>query len=106
MLHLSNGLDQGIKFSEIGELSGIYQTEWSWSPLFADFDNDGDKDLLVTNGFPKDSTDKDFANFRDDVGNVAGIRYLVGSLSHVKIANYGYKNNGDLTFTDVTLPWG
>src|SRR5258706_292085 len=63
MLHLNNGLDQGIKFSEIGELSGIYQTEWSWSPLFADFDNDGDKDLLVTNGFPKDITDKDFANF-------------------------------------------
>src|SRR5260221_5103270 len=106
MLHLNNGLDQGIKFSEIGELSGIYQTEWSWSPLFADFDNDGDKDLLVTNGFPKDITDKDFANFRADVGNVAGIRYLVDSIPVVKIANYGYKNNGDLTFTDVTLPWG
>ena len=106
MLQLNNGLDQGIKFSEIGQLSGIYQTEWSWSPLLADFDNDGNKDLLVTNGFPKDITDKDFANFRADIGNVAGIRYLIDSIPVVKIANYAYKNNGDLTFTDVTIPWG
>ena len=60
---LNNGLNNGIKFSEIGQLSGVYQTEWSWSPLFADFDNDGNKDLLITNGFPKDITDKDFANY-------------------------------------------
>ena len=56
MLQLNNGADHGIKFSEIGQLSGVYQTEWSWSPLFADFDNDGEKDLLITNGFPKDIT--------------------------------------------------
>jgi enediyne biosynthesis protein E4 len=47
MLHLNNGLDKGIKFSEIGQMSGVYQTEWSWSPLFADFDNDGLKDLFI-----------------------------------------------------------
>ncbi len=106
MLQLNNGLDQGIKFSEIGQLSGIYQTEWSWSPLFADFDNDGNKDLLITNGFPKDITDKDFANFRADVGNVAGIRYLIDSIPVVKIPNYAYRNNGDLTFSNVTKEWG
>jgi len=106
MLQLNNGLNKGIKFSEVGQLSGIYQTEWSWSPLLADFDNDGDKDLIITNGFPKDITDKDFANYRSDVGNVATTRQLLDSIPIVKIPNYAYKSNGDLTFKDVTVPWG
>ena len=106
MLHINNGLDQGIKFSEIGQLAGVHQTEWSWSPLMADFDNDGNKDLLITNGFPKDITDKDFANYRADIGNVAGVRYLIDSIPVVKIPNYAYRNNGDLTFDNVTIPWG
>lgn len=106
MLHLNNGLNLGVKFSEIGQLSGIYQTEWSWSPLFADFDNDGNKDLLITNGFPKDITDKDFANYRADVGNVASNRMLIDSIPVIKIPNYAYRNNGDLTFSDVTKTWG
>ena len=67
MLHKNNGMNNGAAFSEIGQLAGVYQTEWSWSPLFADFDNDGRKDLIVTNGFPKDITDKDFSNYRADV---------------------------------------
>ena len=106
MLHVNNGLDKEIKFSEVGQLSGVHQTEWSWSPLFADFDNDGNKDLFITNGFPKDITDKDFANFRADKENIAGTRYLLDSIPVVKISNYAYKNNGDLAFSDVTKPWG
>ncbi|WP_276370602.1 VCBS repeat-containing protein [Chryseolinea sp. H1M3-3] len=106
MLHINNGLDQQIKFSEIGQLAGIFQTEWSWSPLMADFDNDGNKDVLITNGFPKDITDKDFANYRADVGNIASTRLLLDSIPEVKIPNYAFKNNGDLTFTDVTKSWG
>lgn len=106
MLHLNNGLDENIKFSEIGQLSGIYQTEWSWSPLFADFDNDGNKDVMITNGFPKDITDKDFANYRADVGNVASHRLLIDSIPVIKIPNYVFRNNGDLTFEDVTTKWG
>ena len=106
MLHLNNGLDENIKFSEIGQLSGIYQTEWSWSPLFADFDNDGQKDVMITNGFPKDITDKDFANYRADVGNVASHRLLIDSIPVIKIPNYAFRNNGDLTFADVTTKWG
>lgn len=106
MLQLNNGLGQGIKFSEVGQLSGIYQTEWSWSPLFADFDNDGFKDVLITNGFPKDITDKDFANYRADVGNIASNRHLIDSIPVIKIPNYAYRSNGDLTFTDVTKIWG
>ncbi len=106
MLHVNNGLDGEIKFSEAGQLSGVSQTEWSWSPLFADFDNDGNKDLMITNGFPKDITDKDFANFRADKENIAGTRYLLDSIPIVKISNYAYKNNGNLAFSDVTKQWG
>jgi hypothetical protein len=106
MVHLNNGVNKGVKFSEIGQLSGIYQTEWSWSPLFADFDNDGHKDLVITNGFPKDITDKDFANYRADVGNLASNSLLIDSIPIVKIPNYAFRNNGNLTFTDMTKPWG
>ncbi|SHG66972.1 FG-GAP repeat-containing protein [Chryseolinea serpens] len=106
MLQLNNGADKHIKFSEVGELSGVYQTEWSWSPLFADFDNDGNKDLIITNGFPKDITDKDFANYRADVGNIASNRSLIDSIPIVRIPNYAFKNNGDLTFSDVSKTWG
>lgn len=106
MLHLNNGLNRGVKFSEIGQLSGIYQTEWSWSALFVDFDNDGNKDLAVTNGFPKDITDKDFANYRAEYMNIASPGFLVDSIPIVKIPNYAFQNKGDLTFTDVSKEWG
>jgi hypothetical protein len=106
MLHLNNGADSEIRFSEIGQLAGVHQTEWSWSPLFADFDNDGNKDLIVTNGFPKDITDKDFANYRAEVGNVASLGLLEDSIPIVKIPNYVFRNDGHLNFADVTRQWG
>lgn len=94
-------------FSEIGPLAGIYQTDWSWTPLMADFDNDGLKDLIITNGFPKDVTDRDFANFRSGAGGgVASVKQLQDSIPVVKISNYAFKNNGDLTFADKTKDWG
>ncbi|SFT97858.1 Repeat domain-containing protein [Algoriphagus locisalis] len=104
MLHVNNG--EGVPFSEIGMMSGIYQTDWSWAPLFGDVDNDGYRDLLITNGFPRDITDKDFANYRADVGNIATKRQLLDSIPIVKIPNYAYKNKGDLTFTDEGNAWG
>lgn len=106
MLHLNNGINDGIGFSEIGQLSGIHQTEWSWSPLFADFDNDGLKDLIITNGFPRDITDKDFVKYRTDVGAYISYSQLLDSVPIIKIPNYAYKNNGDFTFTDVSSAWG
>ncbi len=106
MLQANNGLDKGIHFSDIGQMAGIYQTEWSWSPLLADFDNDGWKDLLITNGFPKDVTDKDFANYRNEVGRIATTRMLLDSIPIVKIPHFGFKNNKDLTFSDVSEEWG
>jgi enediyne biosynthesis protein E4 len=104
MLQLNNG---NGTFSEIGQLAGIHQTEWSWSPLFADVDNDGFRDLLVTNGFPRDITDRDFGNFRNGpAGNIASIEFFLDSIPVVKVPNYAFKNNGDLTFTDATQSWG
>ncbi len=54
----------GPVFSDIGFLAGVAETDWSWNPSLADFDNDGLRDLIITNGYPKDITDKDFAAFR------------------------------------------
>ena len=106
MLHLNNGMSEGVGFSEIGQLAGVFQTEWSWSPLFADFDNDGNKDLAITNGFPRDITDKDFVTYHTDVGAYVSNSDLLDSVPIIKIPNYVYRNNGDLTFTDVSKEWG
>jgi hypothetical protein len=103
MLHLNNG---NGTFSEIGQLAGIHQTEWSWSSLLADVDNDGMRDLLVTNGFPKDVTDRDYVMFKRETGAFNHQRSLIDSIPVLKIANYGFRNNGDLSFTDKTKEWG
>lgn len=109
MLHVHNGLTNGemIPYSEIGQMAGIFQTEWSWSPLFADYDNDGDKDLLVTNGFPKDLTDKDFTNYKAQVyGYLVGDYDIIPKIPIVKVSNYAFENTGNLRFRDVTKGWG
>jgi hypothetical protein len=108
-LQLNNGIgpDGKLSFSEIGQLAGMYQTDWSWAPLVADFDNDGQRDMIVTNGFPRDVTDHDYAVYRHGpAGNIASHMMMVDSIPIVKLSNYGYRNNGDLTFTDVTKEWG
>lgn len=104
MVHLNNG--PGVPFSEVGMVAGVYQTDWSWAPLFVDVDNDGKRDLLITNGFPRDITDKDFANYRADVGSIASVRQLLDSIPIVKIPNYSYRNLGDLKFEDSGEAWG
>jgi enediyne biosynthesis protein E4 len=104
MLHVGNGSD--TPFSEIGYMAGVYQTDWSWSPLFVDVNNDGKRDLLITNGFPRDITDKDFANYRSDVGSVASVRQLLDSIPIIKIPNYAFQNEGDWTFSDKGADWG
>ncbi len=109
MVHLHNGFrnDEMLPFSEIGQLMGVFETEWSWSPLFADYDNDGDRDLLITNGFPKDLTDKDFTNYKVKVhGHLAGDREVIKRIPVVKVSNYAYENLGDFRFEDRTEAWG
>ena len=93
-------------FSDIAFYSGISETDWSWTPSVADFDNDEYRDLIVTNGFPKDVTDHDFTAFRNKAYNLAAKRDILDQIPQVKISNYAYKNNGDLTFKDVTKEWG
>lgn len=93
-------------FAEVGLLANIAQTDWSWTPILADFDHDGFRDLIVTNGFPRDITDRDFAQFRAQSSSVASKEFLLGQIPVVKIANFAFKNNGDLTFTDVSEKWG
>jgi hypothetical protein len=109
MIHLNMGPDeQGhILYSEIGFLSGIQETDWSWSPLFADFDNDGLKDLIVANGFPGDVTDMDYANYSNRYRRfISRKSELFDTIPEVKIDNYIFKNNGNLTFTKKTEDWG
>ncbi len=93
-------------FSEISLLADVAETDWSWAPMVVDFDNNGFRDLLITNGFPKDVTDRDFMTFRAESAQVAAKDYTLAQIPVVKISNYAFRNNGDLTFSDVTKDWG
>jgi len=110
MLQLNNG---NGTFSEIGQLAGISATDWSWCPLFADFDNDGYKDLFVSNGYLRDYTNKDFLRYWGDykikkamAGEPFLLMDLVTAMPSTRLPNYIFKNNGDLTFTNVQKDWG
>jgi hypothetical protein len=93
-------------FSEIGYYSGIEATDWSWTPLVADFDNDGYRDIIVTNGYPKDVNDHDFINFRTQATNLASKKMMLGQIPQIKIHSFAFRNNSDLTFTNVSDEWG
>lgn len=93
-------------FSDVGFFSGIAETDWSWTPLVADFDNDGLKDIFFTNGFPKDITDHDFIAFRREALSLVTKKEMLSEIPEVKIHNYVYKNDGNLKFTDESYNWG
>src|SRR5439155_1929002 len=104
-LQLSNGVtkDGDVIFSEIARLAGVAYTDWSWSALFGDFDNDGYKDIFITNGYPKAVNDFDYqtAVFRARrAGDNQRALKLLKELPSYNISNYLFRNNGDLTFTD------
>lgn len=109
-LQLNNG---NGTFSEIGQLAGISATEWSWAPLLADFDNDGLKDLFVTNGYRQDVTNLDFILYGKRalfIGKPEANRQerinVLKNYEGIKVPNYLFKNKGDLTFANVALDWG
>ena len=93
-------------FSDVGFYSGIAETDWSWTPLVQDFDNDGMRDIVITNGFPKDLTDHDFINFRQQSSAFAPKDYVLSQIPQVKIHNYAFHNNGNVNFSNVTENWG
>ncbi len=93
-------------FADIGFYSNIAATDWSWAPLVADFDNDGYRDIIITNGFPRDVTDHDFIAYRGNTKNYAPKEMLLEQIPSVKLKNYAFRNNGDLTFSNVTSQWG
>jgi hypothetical protein len=97
-------------FSEVGLYSGVYATDWSWSALWMDFDNDGLKDLFISNGIPKRMNDIDYINYvsneeiqnklRTDKMNEKDMA-LTDKFPKIKIPNKFFKNNGHLSFTDI-----
>jgi hypothetical protein len=93
-------------FSDIGFFSGISETDWSWTPLVQDFNNDGFRDIIITNGFPRDITDHDFIAFRKQSYDLASKQFTLDQIPQVKIHNYAFQNNGDLTFNNATNQWG
>ena len=114
-LQLNRGRIDSLElgFSEIGQLSGISATDWSWSPLFADFDNDGWKDLFITNGYLRDITDLDFINYTASLAANTSIDSLDSILKEkakqmpsLELSNVMYQNSGDLTFKNVSKEWG
>lgn len=100
-------------FSEIGELAGVAATDWSWAPLLADFDNDGWKDLYVTNGYRYDVNDGDYFKFTLDRLNRSvrldsdeSLAYYLQHIPTAPLPNYMFRNAGGLRFEDVSAPWG
>ncbi len=114
-LQLNRGIKVGlgnvkdVSFSEIGVFSGVHATDWSWSPLFMDFDNDGQKDLFISNGIPKRMNDSDYINFvsTDEIQQKIQNKEfdesdasLIDKLPEIKIKNKFFLNNAELKFAD------
>ncbi|MGN7512963.1 MAG: VCBS repeat-containing protein [Allomuricauda sp.] len=110
-LHLN--LD-GENFGEIANLSGIDATEWSWGALFADYDNDGFKDLFISNGIQGVTNDMDYINYISNEEIQQNIEKglsdkdmeLIDRLPKKKVQNYFYQNKGGTSFNNVTETWG
>ncbi len=114
-LQLNQGVDHNgtVLFSEIGQLSGIHSTDWSWAPLLADFDNDGRKDLFITNGYLRDIIDLDFINYTAGLSARTSqqqlnevLRKKAREMPGLHTNNVIFSNAGDYSFTDQTARWG
>ncbi|HEX7019294.1 MAG TPA: VCBS repeat-containing protein [Gemmatimonadaceae bacterium] len=115
VLQLSNGMtgDGDVVFSDIARMAGVSATDWSWAPLFADFDNDGYKDVFISNGYPKAVNDVDYQSAlfglqrgRDATASRKAQLELVKNLYTYEFPNYFFRNTGNLTFDDASTAWG
>nr|WKN40114.1 VCBS repeat-containing protein [Tunicatimonas sp. TK19036] len=115
MLHLNRGTSQDKLpvFSEIGQLAGVSNTDWSWSALLADYDNDGLQDLFVSNGFKRAFTNNDFLTYQADLLTrqregkaIDNINEILGKMPSNTIHNYMYQNQNGFRFTDQSDGWG
>jgi len=110
-LQLNNG---NGTFSEIGRLSGVSTTDWSWGALIFDMDNDGWKDIFVANGIYKDLLDRDYLDIYSNPSLMRSmiktedkaILKMIDMIPSVKIPNYAFHNNKDLSFTNLSESWG
>lgn len=104
----------GGTFQEIGQLAGVHATDWSWGALIADFDNDGNKEIFVSNGVYKDVTDQDFiAYIGSDKAILTAMRKesidfqeLVDRMPSTRLSNYLFKKDSGLTYHNVSAAWG
>ena len=114
MLHLALKNNDRVSFSEIGQLAGISNTDWSWSALFGDYDLDGFQDLFVTNGYMRDYTNLDYLKYivPDEIrkaraaGTQPDLYVMVQKMPASDVKNYIFKNMGNLEFKNVTSGWG
>ena len=100
-------------YSEIGQLAGIAATDWSWTPLFADLDNDGWKDLYITNGILRRPNNLDYIRYISNREIQAALAQgtaqsagLIQKMPSEPVANYAYHNERNLTFSDQAAAWG
>ncbi len=105
-LHLNLGNHQ---YTEIAQMSGVSKTDWSWAPLMADWDNDGLKDIFVTNGIYRDIIDNDFLKKKASIDTASMVQYfddLIKEIPQTKIPNRIFRNRGNLSFEDMSYQWG
>jgi len=115
-MHNNLQLNRGdMHFSNISKLAGVSNTDWSWAPLFIDLDLDGWKDLIVTNGYKKDISNKDYLTLEKKmlkefrakkITNTDLFRTLLEAAPVTKIENYVFRNLGDYTFAKKNHEWG
>ncbi|MFY0598361.1 MAG: VCBS repeat-containing protein [Cyclobacteriaceae bacterium] len=106
-LHLNLGNSQ--PYTEIAQMAGVDKTDWSWSPLMVDLDNDGLKDIFITNGIYRDIIDNDFKAKKKNYDTTKHKKYfddLIAQIPQTKIKNFVFRNNGDLSFKDLSDEWG